>query len=386
MPWKQVTIMSQKREFVRLAQGESVNISQLSSRYGISRKTAYELLRRYRREGDAGLVERSRRPHHTPGRTSPAIEAAVVQLRMAHPAWGGRKIRARLLSLGHVAVPATSTITDILRRHGLINPAEAVKHKAWQRFEAASPNALWQMDFKGHFPAAQGRCHPLTVLDDHSRYSLGLEACGNEQTLTVRERLTDIFRRYGMPQKMLMDNGAPWGSDREHPYTPLTVWLLRLGIRVGHSRPYHPQTLGKDERFHRTLQAELLQYCHSLDLGQCQRRFDAWRWCYNLERPHEALEMAVPASRYQQSPHSFPERLPEIEYGPGDRVRKVDQLGRISYQGRAFRIGKAFRGHYVALRATTTDGIWDIYFAQHKIGHISLRLNQKRFGEDDDSS
>lgn len=131
----------------------------------------------------------------------------MVQLGLAHPVWGGRKIRVRLLSLGYGAVPTASTITDILRRHGLINPPEAVKHKAWQRVEAAFANDLWQMDFKGHFPAAQGRCHPLTVLDDHSRYCLGLQACANEQTGTVQERLTTIFRRYGMPNKMLMDSG-----------------------------------------------------------------------------------------------------------------------------------------------------------------------------------
>ena len=139
--------------------------------------------------------------------------AAVLAVRAAHPAWGGRKIRARLLALGWVQVPAASTITAILHRQGLINPEDSAKHKAWQRFEAAAPNDLWQMDFKGHFAAAAGRCHPLTVLDDHSRYAMGLEACADERRLTVQSGLTAIFRRYGLPRKMLMDNGPPWGAE-----------------------------------------------------------------------------------------------------------------------------------------------------------------------------
>jgi transposase InsO family protein len=271
------------------------------------------------------------------------------------------------------AVPAASTITAILHRHARIDPAESMKHKACQRFEAQAPNDLWQMDFKGDIAAVQGRCHPLTVLDDHSRYALGLEACGNQQTGTVQERLTQIFRRYGLPRKLLVDNGSPWGSDWEHPYTPLTVWLLKLGLRVIHARPYHPQTLGKDERFHRTLVAEVLTYCQGLNLAEYQRRFDIWRLTYNLERPHEALGMAVPASRYRVSSRSFPERLPAVEYGPGDVVRKVQSQGWISFRGRGFRLSKAFRGERVALRPTNSEGIWEVVFCDQRIAQINVK-------------
>jgi transposase InsO family protein len=259
------------------------------------------------------------------------MEDAVLNVRGDHPAWGGRKIRSRLEALGKVNAPAASTITDILKRNGWIDPKESLKHKAWQRFEADEPNELWQMDFKGHFEAAQGRCHPLTVLDDHSRYSLGLEACQDEKGETVRQCLLDIFRRYGLPKQILVDNGSPWGSDQDHPYTPLTVWLIRLGIGIIHARPYHPQTLGKDERFHRTLKAEILSSCIGQDIVVCQKRFDEWRIVYNLERPHESLDMVVPASRYRQSPRSYQYKLPPIEYGPDDKVRKVQAGGWISY-------------------------------------------------------
>lgn len=372
MPWKNVTPMDQKEEFVKLALGNRANISQLCRGFGISRKTGYKWLKRYLAEPDAGLSDRSRRPQASPGATPAMLAEAALQVRRAHPAWGGRKIRARLLAQGCLETPAASTITDILRRHGLLNPAESAKHQAWRRFEAAAANDLWQMDFKGHIAAAQGRCHPLTVLDDHSRYALGLEACADERGATVKERLTRIFRRYGLPRKMLMDNGSPWGSDAEHPYTPLTVWLLRLGVRVGHSAPYHPQTLGKDERFHRTLKAEVLQYCLGLELAACQSRLEAWRRLYNLERPHEALGLAPPVSRYQISPRSFPETLPVWEYGPGDQVRRVQAEGWLSFRGRDYRVSKAFRGEMVALRATLTDGVWEVFFGPHTIAVINL--------------
>lgn len=229
------------------------------------------------------------------------------------------------------------------------------------------------MDFKGHFALAQGRCHPLTVLDDHSRYALGLEACADERGVTVRERLISIFRRYGLPRQMLMDNGSPWGADAAHPYTPLTVWLLKLGVPVVHSGPYHPQTLGKDERFHRSLKAEVLQYCQGLDLAGCQQRLGRWRLLYNLERPHEALGLLPPVSRYQASPRGFPERLPRWEYGPADQVRQVQAAGWISFRGREFRLSKAFRGERVALRPTLTDGVWEVFFGPHGIARIDIR-------------
>ena len=297
----------------------------------------------------------------------------MVALRERHPAWGGRKLQRRLRDLGHREVPAPSTITAILHRHGLIEPAESLKHTAFGRFEHETPNRLWQMDFKGWFALGAGRCHPLTVLDDHSRFNILLHACANEQGTTVQEHLTETFRRYGLPDRMTMDNGAPWGSDAEHPLTPLTVWLLRLGVGVSHSRPYHPQTQGKDERFHRTLKVELLHGRQFRDLRHCQEHFDGFRDLYNLERPHEALGLATPASRYQPSARPLPERLPPIEYAPGDVVRKVQAKGELFYRGHVFRIAKALRGYPVALRPTAEEGHLAVYFCQHTITEIDLR-------------
>lgn len=372
MPWQEMSAMSLKQEFVVLASRDGVNLRELCRRFEISPPTAYKWLRRFAEGGTGGLRERSRRPHQSPFLTPPAMEAAALRVREAHPAWGGRKIRARLLSMGHQQVPSPSTITAILRRHGLIDPAEAAKHRAWQRFEHATPNALWQMDFKGHFAIDRGRCHPLTVLDDHSRFALGLEACANQQGTTVQQRLTCIFRRYGLPERMLMDNGAPWGNTWEHPYTPFTVWLLRLGVSVSHGRPYHPQTQGKDERFHRTLRAELLQGRSFADLSTCQQAFDRWRVVYNAERPHEALGLATPSSRYAISPRIFPETLPAFDYDDGELVRKVQEKGGVAFKGHDFTVPKAFRGYHVALRPTLTEGVWSIWFMAHEIAHVDL--------------
>jgi transposase InsO family protein len=301
------------------------------------------------------------------------VEREVLRVREAsNEVWGGRKIRRAMQRQGRVVVPAASTITAILRRHGRLEGRVATHPGPYQRFERAAPNELWQMDFKGHFALLVGRCHPLTVLDDHARYSLELGACGDEQDGTVRTRLVPTFRRYGLPWAMLIDNGAPWGDEGDQPFTIFTVWLMRVGIRISHSRPRHPQTLGKDERFHRTLKAELLQGANFRDLADCQRAFDAWRHVYNFERPHDGLGGAVPGERYRPSPRPFPEVLPAIEYAPGDHVRKVDAKGCLSFHNRVFRLSKAFRGQPVALRPTRQDGLFSVHYCVQQIGLLDL--------------
>ena len=373
MPWETKTTMSQRLEFIHLAGQEGANVRELCRRFGVSPPTAYKWLARHRADGDAGLADRSRRPRRSPDRTAAAVEAAVVALRQRHPAWGGRKLRRRLQDLGQAPVPAASTITAVLRRHGLLGPGPAAPGP-YRRFEAAAANDLWQMDFKGHFALGDGgRCHPLTVLDDHSRFALGLVACGHEQGPLVQRHLSDCFRRFGLPARLLCDNGPPWGDSQTLVrHTRLTVWLLRLGVGVSHGRPHHPQTQGKDERFHRSLTAEVLQGRRFADLPDCQRHFDAWRAVYNHERPHEALALRVPASRYRASPRPLPERLPEWEYDTTDAVRKVQADGTISFRGRDWLVGEAFRGERVAVRPTTRDGLWQVYFGAHPVAEIDL--------------
>jgi transposase InsO family protein len=270
-------------------------------------------------------------------------------------------------------VPSASTITTILQRHGRLDADQSAARARPQRFARGAPNELWQMDFKGHFALARGRCHPLTVLDDHSRYALGIRACGEETERTVQAEVTALFRRYGLPERMLMDNGSPWGSQAQGFYTGLEVWLLELGVPVCHGRPYHPQTQGKDERFHRTLAAEAIGRRHFADLAACQARFDEWREVYNTERPHEALDLATPITRYRPSPRRFPERGEPFDYGPGALVRRVDQDGWLSFRGRPLRLGRAFVHRQVALRPTTVDGCFEVSFCGYTVATFDLR-------------
>lgn len=190
----------------------------------------------------------------------------------------------------------------------------------------------------------------------------------------VQPHLITLFHTYGLPQRILCDNGPPWATRDDYRYTKLTVWLIRLGIEVSHSRICHPETLGKDERFHRTLDVELIGTKTFVDLDDSQRHFDQFRMVYNFERPHEALALAVPASRYYPSPREFPDPLPPIEYNTSDIVRKVQAKGEISFHNRVFRISSAFAGYPVALRPTLTDGIFDVYFCTQRIFTINLNV------------
>lgn len=366
--------MSLRLEFVQMAMLDGANMSELCRRFGISRKPGYKWVQRYRQGGPEALQDESRRPHHSPSQTASEIEDRIVALRKAHPAWGGAKIHAYMKRKGEAVPKSPNTVTAVLHRHEQIDPEESAKHQAFHRFEKEKPNDLWQMDFKGYFAMSQGGdCHPLTVLDDHSRFLVGIRACPNENRQTVQSQLTGIFRPYGLPECIIMDNGSPWSDDWETRHTIFTSWLIRLGITVSHSRPCHPQTMGKDERLHRTLKAELLSQREIANLDDAQAAFDLWQHEYNYERPHESLEMESPASRYHPSARPFPESLPPVVYDHGLFVRKVDTAGRISFQNKPVRIGKAFRGQPVGLEPTETDGVFTVYYCQQEIKKIDLR-------------
>lgn len=376
MPWKAVDIMSLREEFASLACQEDANISLLCERFGISRKTGYKLLSRVATEGQRGLADRSRRPLNSPARTRPEIETRVIELRQQHPAWGARKLHRRLLDLGHEDIPSPSTITRILQRHNLIDAQASADSTPFQRFEHAQPNALWQMDFKGYFETGAATCHPLTIIDDHSRYNITLTACTRPNRAQVQAALETVFRRYGMPLRINTDNGAPWGSASQpaHGITQLTIWLIQLGIHISHSRPAHPQTNGKNERFHRSLKRELLRGRHFSDLQQAQAAFNAWRHVYNHERPHEALAMCTPATRYQPSRIAYPQTLPPVEYAQGDLVLEVGWDGKIVLQGKRFKVSNALHRHRIAARPhPSRDGTFDLYFSHQRFATIDLR-------------
>ena len=355
----------QRREFCRLACHADANVSELCRRFGISRKTAYKWLSR------DDMRDLSRRPLSSPARTPALIEARVIELRKQHPAWGGRKI-AHVLSRDLFIEVAPSTVTTVLHRAGLIHPEASDAATAWHRFEHPRPNSLWQMDFKGHFPVGSQRCHPLTVLDDHSRFNIVLHAMPGEDGISVRAAMTHVFERYGLPERINADNGPPWGSGGRG-VTCFSAWLIRLGIRVSHSTPYHPQTNGKDERFHKTLVAEVLAGNVFHDFEALQRRFNEWRGIYNNVRPHESLGMQTPADRYAPSARRMPSTLSPIEYSPNDEVRRVQALGVVKFKGRRLRTSVALHGEPVALRADPDlDGAYDVFYCHQRIDRFDL--------------
>jgi transposase InsO family protein len=366
LPWSPTTVEQQREEFVRRARQPDANVSELCRRFEISRKTGYKWLAR------EDLEDRSRRPLSSPRRTAQPIEQRVVALRAQHPAWGARKI-AHVLARDEGIELAPSTVNSMLRRNGLITPEASCAATAWQRFEHAQPNALWQIDFKGHFATDRQRCHPLTVLDDHSRYNVVLHALDNERREPVQQVLQAAFERYGLPERINADNGSPWGSAGEGALTALGAWLIRLGIRLSHSRPGHPQTNGKDERFHRTLAAEAIGTRRFKDLHEAQKCFSDWRHVYNHRRPHEALGMQTPASRYQVSTRAMPSTLPAVEYAAGDIVRRVSDGGRITFKNIDYRVGKGLIGQDVALRPRASeDGVYDVFYCHLKMDELVI--------------
>jgi transposase InsO family protein len=370
MPWEEWTVENRRRELISLARAEDANLSALASRFGVSRKTLYKWLKREAgREAD-WWRDRSRRPHHSPARVHDQVEDAVLAVRGEHSAWGARKILHVMALPQEFNRPSPSTVCAILHRHGLVSEEESAKRREFQRFERALPNEMWQTDYKGSFATRSGRCHPLTIIDDHSRYALAVRALPDEGACGTRAAMTEVFRKYGMPHSLLVDNGSCWGRT-DGFYSDFGVWLLRLGIDIIYARPRHPQTKGKNERFNRTLKVEVIQGRMFLSLDQCQAHFDEFQHIYNTVRPHEALNMAVPASRYRVSERTYPERLPRIEYFEDDIVLRIRPSGILAIGKERYLVGRALKGEWVALRPGEIDGIYNVFYCRKHIAVIN---------------
>jgi transposase InsO family protein len=368
MPWKEETIMSRQREFIIKSIEGKGTFKALCEQFKISRKTGYRLLKRYQEEGNQAFTPRSKRPLKSPNQTNPIIEEQIVSLRIQQPTWGARKLAAHLLAQGKSNIPSHSTITNILKRHNLISFEDSLKRQKLIRFEKEEPNELWQMDFKGRFKIlTQETCHPLTIIDDCSRFSLAIKACKNERFLTVKNHLIKAFQKYGLPKQINVDNGTPWGNSTLLPHTALTIWLMRHDIRVSHSRPRHPQTNGKCERFHRTLKEDVITRTAIRTISHAQKCFDKWREHYNTVRPHEALGMAVPSSRYQASKRQLPNCLPPIEYEDAAILRKVRGNGYLSFRNKEYLVGKGFKNHLIEIKIDDSDNSIALYFGRFQI-------------------
>ncbi len=348
MPWNEVEVQEERIRFAVLAELGERPMAALCREFGISRETGYKWWRRYQKRGVAGLEERSRRPRASPLRTPVEIERRVVELRRKTPDWGARKLRVKLAQQG-VELPVI-TIHRILLRYGLVAEQDRGR-PALKRFERDRPNELWQMDFKG-VPAAwrTAGLMPLSILDDHSRYLLDLRARQQTAAQGVREALEEVFSDCGLPQQMLMDHGTPWWNSQGAGWTRFSVWLMQQGIELRFSGIRHPQTQGKVERLHGSLQRALQRRGRPRRRRDWQGWLDAFRHEYNHERPHEALGMATPASRWLPSQRRFDPRPKRWEYAEGEWVRRVGVNGGLWLRGVRWEISRALAHEYVALQ------------------------------------
>jgi transposase InsO family protein len=344
MAWRKVEVEAQRLRFVEAARVGEQSFSFLCEEYGISRPTGYLWLKRYREQGAAGMHEASRRPLVSPRKSSAELEEQIVSLRRQHPDWGARKLRV-LLSRSGVKVPS-STVHRVLRRHGLIHRLDS-HPQATGSFCREAPNQLWQMDFKSP-KGWNAHLGPLSVLDDHSRYAVVLEQLSSGEGLVVQHRLDKAFSDCGLPEAILMDHGQPWwNAQSPGGWTQLSVWLMRLGIRLYFSGVRHPQTQGKVERFHGALE-RARRRCGMIDVPLGQSWLDRFREEYNHVRPHEALDMDTPADHWHRSKreHTAPR---DPVYAADAEVRQLNSNGALWMEGRSWQVAGALAHQPVRL-------------------------------------
>jgi putative transposase len=363
--------MDERLRFVaRLLEGEKM--ARLCAEFGISRKTGYKIFERYKDCGVAAFTDRSRRPYRQANRLPPQLEAMIVRLKHEYPAWGAPKIREKLRRQSPAShLPAISTVHAVLARHGLVR-------RRRQRHQIAAgtalsqptvPNALWCADYKGEFMLADRRyCYPLTITDFASRYLLTCEALSTTQetfAFTVFER---TFKEFGLPQAIRTDNGVPFASAHAlYRLSKLAVWWLRLGIEIERIQPGHPQQNGRHERMHLTLKREATKPAAANVLQQ-QARFDTFVAQYNRERPHQGLQMKVPADVYVRSTRVY-RGLEELTYPFHDATFTVTQCGRICFNGRKVNLSQVFAGQNVGV-TQVGDRVWLVTFMRYDLGYF----------------
>ena len=376
MPFEKRTVMEQKSEFVRLALKGNLSHSELCSRFGISRPTGYKWLKRFNEQGQSGLNEISRRPSFSPNITDQLTTDRLLELKKKNEVWGAKKIRRLYSNKYGKVVPSVTTVHNIFKRNGLVESKKCSAGQTWQRFEHDYPNELWQMDFKGDFAMSnKKRCYPLTIEDDHSRFNICLQACKNQQGSTVKSVLAKVFTKYGKPNRILADNGNPWGiSGRSwinnvKRITEFEKWLIMHDVELIHGRPRHPQTQGKLERYHKTLKKELLSRNEFRNNKDCQRHFDQWRSRYNEERPHESINLDTPIEWYYPSENKYTSKPKEFEYDQDVSLRKVCAAGSIYYRGQRLKVGKGLSGEYVGIQSHSKSS-FAIYFRWKMLAEI----------------
>ena len=364
MPWQGVSPVDLRLRLITDYLSEHYSMTELATSYGISRKTAYYWVRQYQREGPGRLAGASRRPHHMPRATDAEIVARLVATRRRHPHWGAGKIRDYLVRLApETAWPCRDTIHTHLVRAGAIRQRRPrrVVAPAHHLTTPTAPNQVWTADFKGQFHTGEGAlCYPFTLRDGYSRFVLGCRALPSTRVLETQAQFARAFVEYGLPDRIRTDNGPPFGGPGLAGLSRLAVWWLRLGILPERSRPGCPGDNGSHEQFHRVLKQHTARPPAASRAAQ-QRRFATFVDEYNTVRPHDAVDHAPPASRYQPSTRPFPRRLPPLDYPAQAEVRRVSSIGRIKWRGRELFLSQVLDDQAVAL-TEVDDGVWLVSF------------------------
>ena len=378
MPWQEVTPVEQRLEFIREYETELFTMTELAAQYGISRKTGYKWVERYAADGVLGLQDRSRRPHDSPQATAPDLVQVLIAVRTRHPRWGAKKLLAVAARRAPKAAwPCPSTVSAHLKARGLITARRRRRPPVVvpsTRPPITHTNEVWTADFKGEFLTGDHRyCYPLTVRDGWSRFVLRCDALTAHTLAVTRPGFERTFAEYGLPERLRSDNGPPFGGPGLGRLSALAVWWIRLGIVPERIAPGHPEQNGSHEQFHAVLKAATARP-PAATAGAQQRRFTRFCTEYNHERPHEALNQAVPATRYQSSPRPLPRRLPPLEYPGHAEIRRVDQNGNVSWRQPLF-VSAALAGEAVAFEEVD-DGIWTVTFASVVLGRFDERQHR----------
>lgn len=345
MPWESTDVSEQRVKFMVRAESGKENMTALCRWFGISRSTGYRWRKRFAdAKSLAAVGELSRRPKNSPRRTAARQEQQVLALRREY-GWGAKKLAVLLREQG--APLPVITVHRILKRNGLVRIRDT-HAPALQRFEHSAPNQLWQMDGKGEYRGGEASCFPLSILDDHSRYLVGLFGLRAFTAEHVYPCLLRTFERYGLPEAMLMDRGSIWwGTKNGYGLTWLSVRLIEQGIELRYGRPHHPQTQGKVERLHRTLDEAMRYRGKPRRLAQWDAALEKFRRVYNEQRPHEALQMQRPAERYHVSTRRYQQKPPEWEYPAGSLVCRLNDQGCLYWEKRNWFVCEALAGRRV---------------------------------------
>ena len=377
MPWENRTVEKQREEFAIRAQNET-NFSLLCREFGITRKTGYKWKGRY--ENGEQLIDKSRKPFYCPHKTPEDIEELIVAVRNENPGWGSKKIKIFLENQGYENLPCAKTVNNILNRNNLITEEESNKRKPFKRFEKDNCNEMWQTDFKGEFLTADEKyCYPLTIIDDHSRFSIRIDCFPNTRDVTIGG-FKRAFSEFGMPLSVLSDNGTQFGGFRQG-ISRFEKFLMDNDILPIHSGIKHPQTQGKIERFHGTMKRELLNHHQFINLSDADRALQEWRIKYNCYRPHEALGNKCPADVYTPSNRIFVDKVKGFEYDGRFHVIKVSSWGYVRFSNFQLYLSETFIGDYLEFRPGSHEDTFLVCYRNFVIAEYNAisgeRINRK---------